>query len=219
VTERKARPGSTGKARFVTLEGVEGVGKSTHAVFIAQRLRDRGLNIVLTREPGGVPIAERIRELLLTSDGTAVPPDTELLLMLAARAAHLDLLIRPALARGDWVVCDRFADATYAYQGAGRGISPSRIDLGSQLVQADLQPDLTILLDASWQDVAPRLAARAKDRFEREGAEFFQRVREGYLARAAGDPARIHRIDAARSLDEVRAEIARLLDAQIADWL
>lgn len=208
--KRRSRPG-----RFITLEGLEGVGKSTHASFVADYLRARGHSVILTREPGGVPVAERIRQLLLAVDGTAVPPLTELLLMLAARAAHLDLLVRPALSRGDWVVCDRFADATYAYQGAGRRVSLDLIAAGAQLVHADLWPDLTILLDASWTVVAPRLQGRAKDRIEQEGPAFFDRVRSGYLARAAGEPDRIRLVDAARSLDDVQSEIAKLLDTQL----
>jgi dTMP kinase len=167
--------------------------------------------VVVTREPGGVPIAERIRDALLADD-SAIPPTTELLLMLAARAAHLDLLIRPALARGDWIVCDRFADATYAYQGGGRGISAAQIDAGSNLVHADLWPDLTILLDAPWESIEPRLQGRARDRFEKESGAFFNRVRTAYLARAARESERIRVVDAARPLVEVRAEIARLLD-------
>jgi dTMP kinase len=217
VTDQRARPDKPAPGRFITLEGLEGVGKSTHAALIAEFLRRRGLPLVLTREPGGVPVAEQIRSLLLATDGTAVPPVAELLLMLAARAAHVELLIRPALAQGDWVVCDRFADATYAYQGAGRGISLAQIEAGSQLAHAGLWPDLTILLDAPWKAVAPRVQSRAGDRFEQEGPEFFERVREGYLARAAHEPGRIRVVDAMRPLDKVQAEIARLLGAFVSE--
>jgi dTMP kinase len=167
--------------------------------------------VIVTREPGGVPVGERIREVLLGT-GTPVPPMSELLLMFAARAAHLDELVRPALGRGEWVVCDRFTDASYAYQGAGRGLGDGPVAVLEQLVQGELRPDLTLLLDADWQATrARRMRRGVTDRFELEGEAFYQRVRGEYLRRAAADPQRIHVIDAAGEIGEVQAALDREL--------
>jgi dTMP kinase len=201
------------RGRFITLEGIEGVGKSTNLEFVANRLRRAGKAVMVTREPGGVPVAERIRELLLHTERGAMGTMTELLLMFAARAAHLDGLIRGQLQRGTWIVCDRFTDATYAYQGGGRGVPASAIDDLRRLVQGDFGPDLTFLLDAPWDvSVARRGVRSAPDRFEREDEEFFRRVRVAYLARASEEPQRIRVVDASRPLVQVQADIAAALD-------
>lgn len=199
--------------RFITLEGIEGVGKSTNLHFVADRLRKAGKSVLVTREPGGVPVAEKIREILLHSERGSMDSLTELLLMFAARAAHVNGLVKPELARGRWVVCDRFIDATYAYQGAGRGVPAETIGRLTELVLAEFAPSLTILLDAPLEvSVARREQRKSADRFEREDDAFFRRVREGYLARAASDPGRIRRIDASRPLVTVQADISAVVD-------
>ncbi len=198
--------------RFITLEGIEGVGKSTNLEFVAGYLAQRGRRVVVTREPGGTPLGERIRELLL-DPVTSLPPMSELLLMFAARAAHLEQVVRPALAGGEWVVCDRFTDATYAYQGGGRGLPAQKIQWLEQIVQGELRPDLTILLDASPQVARQRQTGRgAPDRFEREAEAFFARVRATYLMRARAEPGRFRVIGADRALGEVRADLRQALD-------
>ena len=198
---------------FITVEGTEGVGKSTNLAYVADRLRARGLRVVATREPGGTPLAERIRELLLGEVPGGVPAEAELLLMFAARASHLRDLIRPALERGDWVVCDRFTDATYAYQGAGRCLDDGLIATLETAVQRELRPDLTLLLDADPQVTTARRDSRGqRDRFEREQDAFFARVRNRYLERAAAEPERIRRIDAGQALPAVQAQLAEVLD-------
>lgn len=205
-----AGPGNRG--RFVTLEGIEGVGKSTNLQFVADYLRTRGLEVTVTREPGGVPVAERIREVLLDARAGAVPHMTELLLMFAARAAHLEQLIRPALQTGRWVVCDRFTDASYAYQGGGRGLPEALVATLEAAVQGDFRPDLTILLDADWAATRNRRQARGvNDRFEQEDRAFFDRVRSTYLRRAAAEPSRVRIVDAAAPVAEVQAHIAAVL--------
>lgn len=201
--------------RFLTLEGSEGVGKSTNLRFIAEHLAAAGVNCVVTREPGGTPLAEEIRSLLLAPREERVAPSTELLLMFAARAQHLETVIRPALARGDWVLCDRFTDATWAYQGGGRGLDTAPIAWLENYVQGTLRPDCVFLLDI---DVATGLArARSRagggDRFESEQLAFFERVRAAYLARAKQDPPRYRVIDAGQRLDAVQCALARELDA------
>jgi dTMP kinase len=202
---------SASRGRFITVEGIEGVGKSTNLSFVANELRRAGHAVVESREPGGTPLGERIRELLLSPE-TRIAPLTELLLMFAARAAHLDEVVRPALGSGKWVVCDRFTDASYAYQGGGRGLSAGTIDALATLVQRDLRPDLTLLLDAPLKVTEERQAGRGhRDRFEQESAEFFGRVRKVYLDIAARDPGRVRLIDAARSLGEVQEDIRRAL--------
>jgi dTMP kinase len=197
--------------KFITLEGVDGAGKSTHLPFVADWLRQRGHEVVLTREPGGTPLGEALRALLLECD---MHPDTELLLMFAARQEHLVRVIQPALARGAWVVCDRFTDASYAYQCGGRGIAEARVAALEDWVQHGFAPDLTLLFDVP-PDVAQRRrqAARGADRFEREAGAFFARVRAAYLARARANPARIRVVDASRPIAEIQADIARLLAA------
>lgn len=203
------------RGRFVTVEGIEGVGKSTQAGLIARYLRDAGLRVVETREPGGTEVGEGIREVLLRPAPMPMHAETELLLMFAARAEHLARVVAPALARGAWVVCDRFTDASYAYQGGGRGIPPARIAVLEDFVQGNLMPDLTILLDAPLDVALARTRGRGRaDRFELEGPGFFEAVRAAYLERARCDPRRIRVIDASLTMDEVAAairnELARL---------
>ena len=199
------------KPRFITLEGGEGVGKTTNLAFIEDYLTTRGVDLLRTREPGGTPLGERIRGLLLDSDG--MNSSAELLLVFASRAQHLDEVIRPALAAGRWVLCDRFTDASYAYQGGGRDLELSVIGFLEQWVQAGLQPDLTLLLDTSIEVGMSRVRDRgATDRFESEHLGFFEKVRAAYLYRADKYPDRIKRIDASGSLGSVQAGIAMHLD-------
>lgn len=197
--------------RFVTLEGGEGVGKSTNMAFVAAHLRAAGLEVVTTREPGGTPLAEAIRQLLLFGGDEPMAPLTELLLVFAARAQHLARVIEPALQRGAWVLCDRFTDATYAYQGGGRGLDRAAIAALERLVQGTREPDLTLYLDLPVEAAQARLDGRERDRFEREELAFFQRVRETYLSRAA-EAARFRIIDAGLPLAEVQVQLARTLD-------
>jgi len=194
---------SATRGKFITLEGVDGAGKSTHLAWIAERLRARGRDVVVTREPGGTPLGERLRELLLSEP---MHIETETMLMFAARREHLARVIAPALEAGRWVLSDRFSDATYAYQGGGRGLSQARIAALERWVHGDLQPDLTLYFDVSVEVARGRLAASqpAPDRFEREADGFFERVRSTYLERAAAHPQRIKVIDAAESLDNVK---------------
>lgn len=206
--------------RFITLEGGEGAGKSTCLAFIRDFLEQRGLPLVVTREPGGTPLAEEIRQLLLARREEQVAPNAELLLMFAARAQHLQQVIFPALSRGDWVLCDRFTDATYAYQGYGRHQPMQTIGALEQLVQDGLQPGLTLLLDLPVQEGLARAAARAeKDRFESEQDAFFERVRQGYRDRAAAEPARFRVIDASRPLSGVQEQIAAVLEQWLAEQM
>ncbi|ARS49674.1 dTMP kinase [Ectopseudomonas hydrolytica] len=197
---------------FITLEGPEGAGKSTNREYLAERLRERGVDVVLTREPGGTPLAERIRELLLDPSDEPMAADTELLLVFAARAQHLQQVIRPALAKGCVVLCDRFTDATYAYQGGGRGLSIERIAQLEQFVQGELRPDLTLIFDLPVEVGLARAAARGRlDRFEQEGRGFFEAVRQAYLQRAAQAPQRYRVLDAGQTLAQVQADIDALL--------
>ena len=197
---------------FITLEGPEGAGKSTNREYLAQRLREHGLTVLLTREPGGTPLAERIRSLLLEPSAEPMAADTELLLVFAARAQHLEQVIRPALARGEVVLCDRFTDATYAYQGGGRGLPQARIATLEQFVQGDLRPDLTLVFDLPVDIGLQRAAARGRlDRFEQEQRGFFEAVRQAYLQRARAEPARYRLLDAAQPLAGVQAAIDALL--------
>ncbi len=199
--------------RFITIEGIEGVGKTTNVEFIADFFRQRGETVRVTREPGGTELAEKIRNLILEAPREGLSDTGELLLMFAARAEHLNSLIRPALEQGETVICDRFTDATYAYQGGGRGMSFTGIKTLQTLVQGDLQPDLTVLLDADARVSAERIAGRDwKDRFEQERAEFFERVREAYLQLAAENPRRIRRVDASQHLEQVQAQITQVLE-------
>ncbi len=203
--------------RFITVEGIEGVGKSTNLRFVKEYLEQQDLDVVMTREPGGTTLGESLRSLLLDPHHKDMAVDTELLLMFAARAEHIAALIRPALTRGSYVVCDRFTDATYAYQGAGRGVPEERITLLEDWVQGGLRPDLTLLLDLPVTVGRERVAGRlgSADRFEQEEADFFQRVRDCYLARAAHEPGRFRIIDATRPLPEVQSQLAEVLAA----WL
>lgn len=199
----------TRTGRFITVEGTEGVGKSTNIDFLCRLLKEQGIEIVLTREPGGTPLAEELRELLLSPREERVSQDTELLLMFAARAQHIENVIRPALERGAWVVSDRFTDATFAYQGGGRGVDIQSIELLEKLVQHDLHPDLTLLLDLDVEVGLKRASARsAPDRFEQEKLEFFGKVRSAYLQRAENEPQRFAVIDAAVPLDKVQQQIS-----------
>ncbi len=204
------------RGRFITLEGSEGSGKSTNLAWVRARLEAAGTPVIMTREPGGTPLGEKIRELLLDNRNHEMAVDTELLLMFAARAQHLHQLILPALAAGNWVLCDRFTDATYAYQGGGRGVSVERIAALEQFVQGDLRPDLTLILDVPPDVGLARASARGEpDRFEREQRDFFERVRGGYLALAEKSPARYRVVDASRTLPEVQAQ----LDAALSEIL
>lgn len=197
---------------FITLEGPEGAGKSTNREYLADRLRAHGIDVVLTREPGGTPLAERIRELLLAPSDEPMNADTELLLVFAARAQHLAEVIRPALARGAVVLCDRFTDATYAYQGGGRGLSQERIATLENFVQGDLRPDLTLVFDLPVEIGLARATARGRlDRFEQEGRTFFDAVRSTYLERAAASPERYRLVNAALSLSDVQQSLDGLL--------
>jgi dTMP kinase len=205
------------RGKFITIEGGEGVGKSTQIAALRECLVGHSLNVVLTREPGGTPRAERIRELLLEQSTEPMPPTCELLLMFAARATHIANVIEPALARGDWVVCDRFTDATYAYQGNGRSMDLEQIATLERLVQGSLQPDLTLLLDVSLDISTARAQERnathrTVDRFEREQRDFFERVRQGYLQRARREPQRFVVIDASGDRDTVARSIKLALD-------
>lgn len=198
------------QGKFITLEGVDGAGKSTHLEFIAEWLRQRGREVVVTREPGGTPLGEALRSLLLDRDMDA---DTELLLMFAARQAHLAQLILPTLARGAWVLSDRFTDASYAYQCGGRGIAEARVASLEAWVQHGFNPDLTLLFDVSAEVAAARRgAAREADRFEREANAFFERVRGAYLARAAAAPERIRVVDASPSVAEIQHTLVQYLE-------
>ncbi|WP_415884595.1 dTMP kinase [Neptuniibacter sp. QD34_54] len=196
------------KGRFITVEGTEGVGKSTNIEYLCQLLRDRGIEIILTREPGGTPLAEELRELLLSPRDERVSEDTELLLMFAARAQHIENVIRPALERGAWVISDRFTDATYAYQGGGRDVDLEHIAMLERIVQHGLHPDMTLLLDLDVEIGLQRASQRSvPDRFEQEKLDFFHKVRNMYLSRAGAEPNRFSVIDASKSIPEVQAQI------------
>ena len=206
--------------RFITFEGGEGVGKTTQLQRIAAWLVSRGIEVVTTREPGGTPRAERLRTMLLERGDEPMPASCELLLMFAARATHLATLIEPAVARGAWVLCDRYTDATYAYQGGGRGLPTASIDALVEIVHPGRQPDLTVLLDAPVETGMARACRRngadGPDRFETERREFFERVRAAYLARAAGDPQRFRVIDATGEIDTIEAAIRASLEPLVA---
>ena len=208
---------SQARGRFITFEGGEGVGKSTQLQRAAAWLRAQGIETITTREPGGTPRAERLREILLERTTTPMPVSAELLLMFAARADHLANLVEPTLARGAWVLCDRYTDATYAYQGGGRGCPEAQIDALVQVVHAGAWPDLTVLLDAPVSVGMARAHARngaaGADRFESERQDFFERVRRNYLDRAAREPQRFRVIDASRGVDYVEADIRAALAA------
>jgi len=201
----------TGK--FITLEGTEGVGKTTNLEYIQKALLERGIPLLVTREPGGTPLAEELRELLLAPREEQVDPKAELLMVFAARAQHLHQKILPALEAGTWVLSDRFTDATYAYQGYGRGLPLDVITDLEQMVQGSVRPDLTIVLDIDVETGLARASARGDlDRFEQEKMAFFENVRQGYQTRAAADPSRYRVVDAGQSLAGVQADIAKIID-------
>jgi dTMP kinase len=206
----------------LTIEGIEGVGKSTQVARLSEGLNERGIAHAVTREPGGTPLAERIREIVLdNARGEIMPPTAELLLMFAARAVHLSNFVEPNLRAGRWVVCDRFIDATYAYQGGGRRLNVEHIRRLETMVVGARRPDLTVLLDAPVEQALERARQRnaggAADRFESERAEFFERVRDAYRARAAAEPNRIAVVDASQSVDRVALQILELLEAR--SWI
>ncbi len=202
------RPG-----KFITVEGGEGVGKSTNIDFMASLIEERGLTVQRTREPGGTPIAERIRAMLLEHGDEPLPDTAELLLFFAARSVNIENAIKPALAAGHWVLCDRFTDASRAYQGHGRGLDLNKIEILADWVHGDLQPDMTVLLDAPAEVGRQRAEKRgAADRLESEQASFYQRVREAYLALAAAEPKRFEVIDASRDLAGVQEQISAALE-------
>ena len=198
------------RGRFLTFEGIDGAGKSSQIAAVIDRLRERGVEVVQSREPGGTPLGEKLRELLLHEPMNL---ETEALLMFAARREHLAGFIEPALAAGQWVVCDRFSDATYAYQVGGRGLDPEKFAMLEKWVHPHLQPDLTFLFDLNPQTAAKRLSGtgQAPDRFEREKSDFFVRVRNAYLERASKNPARIRIIDAAGSPQQIREQVLECL--------
>ena len=200
------------RGKFVTLEGGEGVGKTTNLTFIKDYLQQQNIAVTVTRDPGGTALAEKIRHLVLDIDGESITETTELLLMFAARAQHIQYVIEPALAQGNWVLCDRFTDATYAYQGGGRKVSIATIALLEQLVQGDLRPDLTLLLDAPIEIGMERAQKRGSfDRFEAEKISFFTGVRNMYLSRAAEQPKRIKVIEANHPLTDVQKDILAVM--------
>jgi dTMP kinase len=202
------------KARFITLEGIEGAGKSTIAQYVVQWLMAEGVSVLLTREPGGTPLAERVRQIVLERQSEPLSAVTETLLMFAARALHVDNVIGPALREGRWVVCDRFTDATRAYQGSGRGVNTALIDALARAVHPQLSPDCTLLLDLPPAAGLARARARAlgaADRFEAESLEFFGRVRAGYRVLAQREPERIRLVDATAPLAEVQLSVRRIL--------
>ena len=204
--------------RFITLEGIEGAGKSTVARLVCDWLAARSIGVRLTREPGGTPLAERVRQIVLERGNETLSPITETLLVFSARAIHVENLIRPTLARGEWVVCDRFTDATRAYQGSGRGVDAAWIDSLAAVVHAGLQPDCTLLLDlppAVGLERARRRSGVAADRFEAETEMFFTRVRDGYLEVARREPHRVHVINAAVELKQVEAQVVRVLEGLV----
>lgn len=203
--------------KFITLEGSEGVGKTTNINVVCRLLEANSVPFIKTREPGGTPLAEALREAMLAVREEEVSAMTELLIVFAARTQHLDRVIRPALAAGQWVVCDRFTDASYAYQGYGRGLDLERITALEGWVQNGLQPDLTLLLDLAPEVAEQRMQERTKDRMESEKLEFYQRVRSGYLRRAAQD-ARFRVIEAKNTIDTVATEIDAHVSALIRDW-
>jgi dTMP kinase len=201
---------------FITVEGGEGVGKSTNISFMQQILAEQGIDVIVTREPGGTPLAEEIRDVLLKNRDEKVVSETELLLMFAARAQHLFLKILPALEKGQWVISDRFTDATYAYQSGGRGVPAEKVALLENFVQGDIRPDITFLFDAPIEVGMSRAQKRgALDRFEEEKASFFKRVRENYLYRAGQEPDRFQIIDASQSLESVQQALKEKLLSRI----
>lgn len=205
--------------RLITLEGVEGVGKSTLLPVLKEFLLSHGVSVLATREPGGTPLGEQLREVLLGTEEPMVAK-AELLLMFASRAQHIDTVILPAIRKGTWVLCDRFTDASYAYQGGGRQLGSDRVEAIEGWVQEGLQPDLTLLLDASREtSLARTRQRRSLDRIESEGDEFFERVRQGYLAQAEKHPQRIRQIDANPEFEQVCQTMREVVETAISPWL
>ena len=200
------------RGKFITLEGIDGAGKSSHVAWLAEWLRSQGKTVQVTREPGGTPLGEKLRELLL---GEPMHLETETLLMFAARREHLAQLIEPALARGEWVVCDRFTDATYAYQGGGRGLDRHKLKDLEQWVHGHLQPDLTLLFDLPLAVARQRMAqaTRNLDRFEQERADFHERVRQAYQERAVAHPQRIRVVNSDRDMADIRLSLEAIVAA------
>ncbi|WP_298397119.1 dTMP kinase [uncultured Azonexus sp.] len=194
------------RGKFITFEGIDGAGKSSHVEWLAETLRGRGLTVLVTREPGGTPLGEKLRELLLNE---SMHLETETLLMFAARREHLAQRIEPALARGEWVICDRFSDATWAYQGGGRGLDKAKFLALEHWVHEHLQPDLTLLFDLPLEVARERivLANRVLDKFEQERADFHHRVRQAYLDRAQASPSRIRTVAADNSIEQIRKQL------------
>ncbi len=197
------------KAKFITFEGVDGAGKSTHLAWFADTLRQRGMDVLVTREPGGTPLGERLREILLNQPMQA---RTEAMLMFAARMEHIDLVIKPALQRGSWVVSDRFSDASFAYQGGGRGVPVENLEQLERWVHGGFQPDLTLLFDIPIEVARQRLSNNTSlDRFEQEQGSFFEKVRLAYLDRYRKNPGRFALIDASRTPEEVKADLGKII--------
>jgi dTMP kinase len=203
--------------KFISIEGIEGAGKSTQLAFIENYLKQQGIKVIVTREPGGTVLGEQIRELLLSPRKEGMAVDTELLLMFAARAEHLEQVIKPAIQRGEWVISDRFVDATFAYQGGGRGISTERIKQISDWTLKDLQTDVTFLFDLPVELGQQRVISRKEniDRFEQEKTDFFQKIRDCYLQRSLQEPNRIKVIDASKSITEIEIQLSSILDKLI----
>jgi dTMP kinase len=211
VGARSSRPKNTPK--FITLEGIEGAGKSTAIEFISKFLQSKNINFITTREPGGTIIAEKIRQIVLGHHPESMHHDTELLLFFAARAQHLNQVIKPALAKGKWVICDRFTDTSYAYQGVGRNIPKERIAILENLIQGTLRPDLTFILDIPPEVGVQRTKSKNPDRIEAEELGFFRKIRNCYLTMAKENPKRYKVIDAAKAIDEVERQINAVLEA------
>ena len=204
------------RGKFITIEGIEGVGKSTNIEYVAKALQAKGVELIQSREPGGTPLAEELREVLLKNRNEAVDPTAELLMVFSARAQHLNTLIRPSLESGVWVLCDRFTDATYAYQGYGRSLPIKEIQQLENLVQKGLQPDLTIYLDIEVEVGLERARKRGElDRFEKEEVEFFERVSRGYRERIKQNPERYAVVDAGQPLELVQIQIQKILDSLV----
>lgn len=202
---------------FITIEGCEGAGKSTASAFVREALQNANINLVCTREPGGTPLGERLREILLTPGDTAITPTAELLMMFAARAQHLQEVIKPAISSGSWVLCDRFTDASYAYQGGGRELGNAPVRLLEDMVQSRLRPDLTILMDVPVEIGLERARGRgALDRFEQEDIAFFNRVRNAYLQKARSGSGRYRIVDASRDLQDVQADLGAIATELVA---
>ncbi|HWH49102.1 MAG TPA: dTMP kinase [Burkholderiales bacterium] len=198
------------RGKFVTFEGIDGAGKSTHLAWAGDFLRGRGARLVVTREPGGTMLGEELRRILLGGN-LRIDAETEALMMFTARRQHLEDVIRPALDRGDWVLCDRFTDASFAYQGGGRGVAKDKLEVLERWVHPDFQPDITLLFDVTPELGQSRVArTKSPDRFEREGVEFFGRVRNAYLARLQEWPARMIRIDGSKAIADIQTEMEKL---------